>query len=171
MILANTRWFANGCTLVLSGAMFIQMHEATAGDAAVSANVFGAPLYINTSDRFAGAIYSIIWNGKQFVDSADHGREFQSASSFDGLGECYNPTEAGSLTDTTRSTSALLGISAAGNVLKTTSQMAFWAPAGYPYPQGCGGNQSLKIAQNTTDLSNHLLSKQVTIGYSGIENV
>jgi hypothetical protein len=107
----------------------------------------------------------------QFVNRADHGREFQSASSFDGFGECLNPTEAGSLADTASSTSVLLGISASGNMLNTTTQMAYWTPAGYPYPQGCGGNPAVTVAQNPANLSSDLLTKRVSIGYSGIQNV
>jgi hypothetical protein len=149
----------------------------------ISANIFGSPLVITATKRFAGAISSLTWKGVEFIDSYDHGRELQSASSFDGLGECFNPTEAGSDeypgspgvnpgdgTGNT-STSKLLSISATANVLKTTNQMAFWTPAGQPYPSGCGNHPNIKMAQNTTDLSNHLLSKQVTIGFAGIPNV
>lgn len=145
--------------------------RATDGNASVSASVYGSPLVISTSNQYAGAISSLTWNGMQFINAADHGREFQSASSFDGLGECYNPTEAGSLADTTSSTSVLLGINASGNVLATTSQMAFWTPVGYPYPQGCDGNTAITVAQNTTNLSNDQFSKLVSIGYAGIQNV
>ena len=52
-----------------------------------------------TSDRCAGAIDSVTWGGKQFISDYDHGRELQIAVTVDGHGECYNPTEAGSLGD------------------------------------------------------------------------
>jgi len=126
---------------------------------------------MTTSSRFAGAISSLTWNGKQFINSDDHGRELQSASSFDGLGECFNPTEAGSSYDGASSTSQLLGIQASGHQLKTTAKMAFWLKANSYYRGNNCGATTFKNAQNTTDLSQHKLSKQVTIGFAGIENV
>jgi hypothetical protein len=160
-----------GALVVLVGLAYAGFAYAGAGDTSISAPVLGSTLVISTSTQFAGAISSLTWRGKQFINASDHGRELQSASSFDGLGECFNPTEAGSLADGATSTSKLLGISASGNRLQTTSQMAFWTPAGSPYPQGCGGNQAIKVAQNTTNLSSHVHSKQVTIGFNGIPNV
>ena len=142
-----------------------------AGSSSISATVFGSPLVISTSLQMAGAITSLTWRGIEFINAADHGRELQSASSFDGFGECFNPTEGGSVTDGTKpvSTSVLQGLSAIGNQLKTTTQMAFWTPMNYAYPSGCG-TSGLKISQNTNNLSNHVFSKQVTIGTLGIEN-
>jgi len=160
-----------GALVVLFGLGSTGVARAAFGDAAIAAPVLGSTLTISTSSVFAGAISSLTWRGKQFINTADHGRELQSASSFDGLGECFNPTEAGSLADGPTSTSRLLGLSAVGNQLRTTSQMAFWTPAGYPYPQGCGGNPAITVAQNATNLSNHTFSKQVTIGFAGIANV
>jgi hypothetical protein len=49
--------------------------------------------------------------------------------------------------------------------------MAYWTPAGLSYPNGCGGKKDYTVAQNKTDLSNDVLSKQVTIGFMGYENV
>jgi len=135
--------------------------------------VLGHQLTLSSSARFAGAISSLTWNGKEFINTDDHGRELQSASSFDGLGECFNPTEAGSeangAADTT--TSKLLEFIANGNQLKASTQMAFWTSVNEAYPNGCGGNPNIVVAQNTTNLSNHILTKQITIGYSGISNV
>jgi hypothetical protein len=147
--------------------------SVSGGNASISANVFGSPLVISTSGRFAGAINSLTWNGKQFLNSNDHGREMQSASSFDGLGECWNPTEAGSEKDGlgNSSTSRLLGINASGNQLQTTTQMAFWTSVGGSYPNGCGGNTAITVAQNKTNLSNDTLDKKVTIGFNGLQNV
>ncbi|MDB5036802.1 MAG: hypothetical protein JWQ35_330 [Bacteriovoracaceae bacterium] len=65
------------------------------GDSSISGTVFGLPMTIRTSNQFAGAIYSLTWAGKEFINHDDHGRELQSAISFDGYGECLNPTEAG----------------------------------------------------------------------------
>jgi hypothetical protein len=146
---------------------------STSPNSTISADVNGSKLTISTSARLAGTIGSLTWNGLEFINQDDHGRELQSASSFDGLGECFNPTEAGSGPDGigNYSTSQLLGIRASGNVLQTTSQMAFWTQAGQPYPNGCGPHREFTMAQNATNLSNHKLSKRVTIGFAGIPNV
>jgi len=56
-------------------------------------------IQVCTSSRCAGAIDYVSWNGKQFISDYDHGRELQIAVTVDNTGECYNPTEAGSLGD------------------------------------------------------------------------
>lgn len=150
------------------------------GNGSISSDVLGSQLTISTTSRLAGAIGSIQFRGKEFINQDDHGRELQSASSFDGLGECLNPTEAGSDTDGpgSSSTSELIGYLAQGNQLKTSTQMSYWLTANqdYSHPtqnegRGCGNNPNIKKAQHTTNLSNDILYKQVTIGYSNISNV
>lgn len=126
-------------------------------------------IVITTTSRLAGAIHSLKWNGKEFVDSFDHGRQVQSAANFDCgtrfSGETFNPTEAGSRRDGSGPTSSsrLLHMVVAERTLQTTTRMAFWlAPdensAGHP-------------AKNKTLLSNHLVTKRVTIGYKDLPNV
>ena len=51
-------------------------------------------IVITTTPRVAGAVHSLTWNGKEFIDSFDHGRQMQSASSFDG-GRESQPQERG----------------------------------------------------------------------------
>ncbi len=138
----------------------------------ISSSVLGHTLTISSSPRFAGAICSVNWNGKEFINNDDHGRELQSAASFDGLGECYNPTEAGSEADgkSDTSTSKLLTFSASGNQITSSTQMAFWTNVNQPYPAGCGTDTNIKVAQNTTNLSNYVISKHITVGFSGIAN-
>ncbi|MCY2967517.1 MAG: hypothetical protein NT069_28450, partial [Planctomycetota bacterium] len=75
------------------------------GDATIRGPFGSSEVVITTTRRLAGAIHSLTWNGREFIDSYDHGRQLQSACSFD-LGrpgefwaECYNPTEAGSRRD------------------------------------------------------------------------
>ena len=138
----------------------------------ISNDVLGHRLIITSSPKYAGAIYSLNWNGKEFLNSGDHGRELQSAATFDNFGECFNPTEAGSAADATSdtTTSKLLSFSTDSNQIKSSAQMAFWTAVGQGYPAGCGMTD-IKVAQNPTNLSNHILSKQVSIGFSGIPNV
>jgi hypothetical protein len=73
--------------------------------------------------RVAGAIDYLAWNGMQFINAADHGRELQYAIS-NQYGECYNPTEAGSQLDGSgpSTSSKLLGANTNGNIYRTVSQ-------------------------------------------------
>ena len=136
------------------------------GDALIRAPAGGSEIVITTTSRVAGAIHSLTWNGEEFIDSHDHGRQLQSASNFDVDGtffnETFNPTEAGCERDAAgpTSTSRLLWLSAKGRELTTVNQMAFWLRPG----QQSGGHP----AKNTTALSNHLLEKQVQIGAPGL---
>lgn len=139
------------------------------GAATLRAPLADSEVVITTTPRLAGAIHSVTWRGFEFIDSLDHGRQLQSASNLD-LGtaiaaETFNPTEAGARDDGAgpTSTSRLLHLLAVGNQLQTTTQMAFWLPP--------GGTSGGVMAKNTTKLSNHLLTKRVTIGYRHLPQV
>jgi hypothetical protein len=139
------------------------------GDAVIRAKAGDSEIVITTTARLAGAIHSLTWNGKEFVDSADHGRQIQSASNFDAgtpfTPETFNPTEAGSVRDGAgpKSSSRLLHLLAKDNLLQTTNQMAFWLP-----PEGQSGGHP---AKNSTVVSDHLLTKRVRIGYKHLPHV
>jgi hypothetical protein len=144
------------------------------GTKSISADVLGSTLTISTSDAYRGAITSITWRGKQFIDAADPGRELQTAifpqpavdaNEADWV-ECYNPEEADPW-------SRLRSISAVGNVLRATTQLGFYlAPGEYG---DCGAHNDpstgLGQAHNECALSNYILEKTVTIGFAGIPNV
>ena len=139
-------------------------------------SVFGSNLQIQAHDNFAYSIFSLTFRGKEFINSDDHGRELQSASSFDGYGECFNPTEAGSRDDGDvggPSTSQVIGYYVSGNVLATKTDMAFWLHGNQAYPEKpyCGSHKDIHNAVNTTDRGNHIFEKNVKIGYEGLENV
>lgn len=142
--------------------------EGVAGDAVIRGPAGGSEIVITTTARVAGAIHSLRWNGREFLDSTDHGRQLQSAVNLDVggvlLDETFNPTEAGSVRDGAGPTSSsrLLWLSAAGRELQTVSRMAFWlAP---------GDSSAGHAARNTEALSNHLLQKRVVIGAGGLEH-
>lgn len=133
------------------------------GNAQIHAKTQNSALIISTTRRLAGAIDSLKWNGHEFINSTDHGRQLQSACSFDNTpqagAETFNPTEAGSRDDGagTNTTSRLLEISATKNHLRTRTQMAFWlAP---------GERSEGQLARNTNTLSDDILTKDVTIGF------
>ena len=155
--------------LLLLPTVALAQAPAVSGDAEISGTIGGKPLVIRTTSRLAGAIDSVKWDGVEFIDSHDHGRQLQSALNADVDGvfhvECYNPTEAGSVVDALgpKSTSRLEFLSTKDGLLTTRTQMAYWLAPGMK----SGGH----LAQNTTLLSGHVLKKQVRIGRPGMNHV
>jgi hypothetical protein len=135
------------------------------GDAVIEGAFRDSKVVIKTTSRLAGAIDSLTWKGQEFIDSHDHGRQLQPASSFDCSAsqpfwaECFNPTEAGARADGrgNTSTSQLLAIETTVSSVKTVVQPAFWlAP---------GERSSGRPALNTEKLSQHRIAKEVYIGF------
>jgi len=145
--------------------------QVPSADQVIRGQYLDSEIVITTTSRLAGAIHSLQWNGAEFIDSFDHGRQLQSACSFDVaiggrfVAECFNPTEAGCRNDRDgeNSTSRLLRMKATANSLDSTIQMAFWLAPG----QESDG----KPALNQTRLSNHQIRKQVQIGFRQFPNV
>lgn len=139
------------------------------GNSVIRGRAGPSDIVIATTRRLAGAIHSLTWNHREFIDSADHGRQLQSACNLDCgspiAAETFNPTEAGSCRDGAgdRSSSRLLILRAAGNTLETATQMAFWLEP--------GGKSGPNPAKNTTVLSDHRLAKRVNIGWSNLPHV
>ncbi len=130
-------------------------------------------IVLHASQRTAGAIDSIKFRGKEFVNAYDHGREWQSAVSYDGFGECLNPTEAGSSKDGTGpdSSSQLLDARAKDTILATTVRMAYWLAPDEPYKAACGQHKDIHAAQNKEVVATDTLLKRVTVGYRDMPNV
>lgn len=156
--------------IVLCGslAVVLSLHAASAsdGNATIRAKAGPSDIVITATNRLAGAIHSLTWNNKEFIDSTDHGRQLQSASNLDCgkpiIAETFNPTEAGSRADGAgdKSSSKLLRIRAKGAELETTIQMAFWLKPG----EKSAGHP----ARNDKILSNHLVHKRVHIGHKSL---
>ena len=152
--------------LSISGA---NAQQAPSGDAVIRAAAGKSEIVITTTTRCAGAIHSLTWGGREFIDSWDHGRQLQSASNLDFgtpiLNETFNPTEAGSRADGVgaKSSSRLLSLRAEKNALETVTQMAFWLAPG----ERSGG----QLAKNTAVLSDHRLTKRVRIGCKNLPHV
>ena len=139
------------------------------GDAVIRAPFAKSEIVIRTSTRVAGAIDSLQWNGKEFIDAWDHGRELQTA--WNGNAgtdpadtETFNPTEGGSRDDDRgpKSSSKLLKIRASKNRLDTLSQPAFWLQP--------GEKSEGRLARNKSILSADRLRKHVVIGCKGLPN-
>jgi hypothetical protein len=157
-----------GCAIVL--AMLpsaLAGAPVVSGDAVIRAPAGDSEIVIKTTSRMAGAIESLQWGGKEFLNNADHGRELQTCWNGNAgiepiADEAFNPTEAGSLDDAGGGTSSsrLLEIHARGNQLETSSQPAFWLNPG----ETSGG----KPARNQAILSNDRLRKRVVIGCTNL---
>lgn len=134
------------------------------GNAQISIEINGDPMTITTTSRLSGAVHSIRWRDMEFIDSYDHGRQLQSAFSFDGgldgefWAERFNPTEAGSRRDGigNTSTSRLLALESEPHELRTSSQLAFWLA---PNEKSFG-----RDAINQTVLSDYILHKRIRLG-------
>lgn len=107
---------------------------AIAQQGTITSNTPRGPLTMTTYDYTAGAFCSLVLRGVQFIDSKDHGRCLQSASSFDGLGEAFNPTEAGAsmFTDVMRASTSSVPLNYVLDkaTLASESRMAYWFPVG-----------------------------------------
>jgi hypothetical protein len=169
------RSFVRGMLMICLLLVIIQPISALAatGDFKIEGPALGSTIQIETSARFAGSVSSLIFRDKQFVDTRDHGRELQSASSFDGFGECFNPTEAGSVADGDKqtTTSKLLAARAGPNWLATQTDMAFWLPPGYDYKHQCGMSPTTTHAVNKSLTGGHILNKRIELGAAGESNV
>lgn len=153
-------------------------HAQVNGNATIKAPdpVFGEPLTVSTSTQYAGAVMSIKWADKEYINNWDHGRQLQLNSQFFNRFICYNPYEAGGFSDGAGPTSSskLLSLTASGNQLQSTTQMA-WYYREYnhnPEPQDYCGDPAhwLPVTPYTTPLSNYTVHKKITIGFAGIPN-
>jgi hypothetical protein len=146
---------------LVAAALALAAACSSPGDMEIRSVAGGEPVIVRTSARFAGAVSSLVYRGVQYIDIHDHGRQLQSASSFDQLGECYNPTEAGNRDDRWRSTSRLLGAASGPTWLQTTTDMAFWLPPGAASDTPCGARGELRSAANVAERGGHTLAKRV----------
>ena len=148
-------------------------HAQVNGDSTISAPVLGDLLTIKTSNAFAGAITSLRWRNKEFVNTWDHGRQIQTAFSAYNRFECYNAYEAGSLYDDKSSSSLLLSLQANGNTLDANTQMCWYTHSHEATPgDHCGDPANwLPCPQYNGPLSDYQIHKHVTIGYGGMTNV
>ncbi len=151
-------------TTLLLTLLLLNHGPAALADVTLSGIAAGHPIAISTSARTASAVSSVVWNGVEFIDDHDHGRQLQSASNHGVVGQAfcaegYNPTQAGSVNDGAgpTSTSTLTAEQVVGNQLTTSGKMAFWQAPGQTNPVGC-------TAYNTTLLSDHGISTKYSLG-------
>ncbi|MCE5269496.1 MAG: hypothetical protein LLG00_16590 [Planctomycetaceae bacterium] len=116
-------------------------------------------LSVGISDKYAGAVSSLVYDGVELVNNYDRGRQMQVAWIYNDLGEPYNPTEAGSDADGRKptSTSRLLRVMTTATTLATESHPAYW---NRPSPIG-----------NSKPVTNDVLKKRITLGFRGDPHV
>ncbi len=153
--------------ILAGGAAEGDRDKEVSGDSVIRAKVGESEIVITTTSRVGGAIHSLTWGGQEFINSADHGRQLQTAWNADAgitpiQSETLNPTEAGARDDGAGPTSSskLLQLHAERNILTTLSRPAFWLKPG----ETSGGHP----ARNKILLSDHLLAKRVQIGMPGL---
>lgn len=143
--------------------------------------IYGYPRYNNVAESLlslsaggitvksnkvaGGSIWSWVWNGIEFVDHADYGREIQSDMDWTAGGVLYNPTEAGSKYSTdpvvgNRQGSPLYSASNSGNTQSTRAIPLQWNP------DILGGSATRPVI--FTDM---LLGKDVTLNYNNMGSV
>ncbi len=145
-----------------------------AATAAFGNSAFGnEKITMRTSAIYAGTVTELWFRGKQFVNTHDTGRLFQTAFTFDHRGECFNPTEAGSSSDvnlvngvlTGKSQSKLNSLSLGSGSITTQTSPAYWYSPGMspaPYcgiPQGASGTAPDTITKTIS--MNHLGDRQI----------
>src|SRR5687768_5976005 len=75
------RWLLFGLIALETIPAVVADDEIKSQDQAVIRAPAGqSEIVITTTPRVAGAIHSLTWNGKEFIDSFDHGRQLQSAA-------------------------------------------------------------------------------------------
>ena len=149
------------------------------GNAIVGGSSGGSPIMLRSESRYAGAISSLQWKGREFINtgpSGSKGRLLQYAYQINGQGECYNPTEAGSRHDgnaptTTSRCKLSWGAAASGRApatLVTMVEPSYWISAFYrdaensPAQNHCNGHATVG---NGAQLfaANQMITKRVTI--------
>ena len=127
--------------------------------------VNGAWLVLKSRGDYAGAISSLSYGGREYLDGTEHGYLLQGAVQYDGGAECLNPTQAGSRTDPPgRSSSRLLQAEMGPAIYRTTTQMAYWTPPGRSCTDAAGRRS---LSWNDRVLSDAIYSQRLTPNYRG----
>jgi hypothetical protein len=92
-------------------------------------------LTMRSEAKFAGAISSLTFRGREYVNSDDHGRLMQGAIAFNQRFECLNPTQAGGSRDRNNlgqrsSSKRLMSYVTLENDVFITTRMAYWLRPG-----------------------------------------
>lgn len=125
----------------------------------------GKPVVVGAGPNYGGAIYSLMWGGNQLINTDPaHGGQIQTAYYIEtppGSSYAVNPTEAGSATDTTASTTKILGDYLNNVHLQTICNPAYWGGA---YQ---GSLISPDVLGKTVTLNGNMVDLQYTLVFDG----
>lgn len=126
------------------------------------------PVTVSTLNNvYGGAISSLIWKQREFINNYDHGRQIQSALQVDGFVECNNPTESGSEADGKKSSSTSQVIFEKKNrdssAMTLQTRMAYWI-SGNTTTNSCIKGRDSRVVRAQ---SPHVLQKTVSTGIMG----
>ncbi len=142
---------------------------AAASTAFGNATFGNEKITIRTSAVYAGTVTQLWFRGKQFVNSHDTGRLIQTAFTFENLGECFNPTEAGAAADvrlvngvpTGKSQSQLRTLALGAGSLTAQTSPAYWYSPGMSPAPYCG------TPQGASGTSPDTITKTVSMNHGG----
>ena len=131
----------------------------------------GSEVTVGVNRVAGGSVWSLRWNGKEFVNRYDFGRQIQIAFQLNNAGEDDNPTEAGDSHATPetpagwRHGSPLLSLelNPGGRTLSTLTQPLQWRPQNF-----IGGPQT-QLAHPVMWLGN--IGKQIWLDFQGMPRV
>jgi hypothetical protein len=132
----------------------------------VPLSVQGSQVRVVANQVAGGAISELWWNGKQFVNDYDFGRQIQIAFNLQLPGETNNPTEGGDKHGWPgvkpagwAHGSPLIGASIVGTTLQTTCQPLQWSPENF------GGGPNNPVIWKGT------IGKQLDLDFAGFPRV
>jgi hypothetical protein len=148
---------------ILTALLLAPLAASAAEQSQQTWRISNAVMVVSISARDAGAVCSLVYDGQEFVNDHDHGRQLQVAWFYNDLDEAYNPTEAGADKDGVgpRSTSQLVSVQVDGNILQTVNHPAHWRHTSLPE----------KHRKNTALVSKDTLTKTLALGYKGDPHV
>ncbi|MHA7628952.1 hypothetical protein [Corallococcus sp. M7] len=128
-----------------------------------------ATVQMGTSASHGGAVTSLVYGGREYINNKDHGRQMQVAFSLDGYDEALMPTEAGSNRNGSDpvSTTQVLGYGAQPGHMTSTVHPAYWLEPG----EEAAPYNSVSHAVNETLVSADTITKDITVGVGGHDNV
>eukprot|EP01084_Bolivina_argentea_P135331 238489_1 len=122
-------------------------------------------LFTSLSNRMGASIDSIIYQNFEYINAWNHNRNVQITAQTQ-YGECYQPTESGSIQDnqTNHTTSKIININATSNNIYTESAAAFYMPSG-----SCNSDDGCGCARNKANVSDYKITKNIYLKY-GYQN-
>ncbi len=154
---------------LIGGVTLFLTRASGVGDSIISANYKNQPITIKTSDKFSGAIYSLTWDGKEFIKQTDNNQKLmQSSVSYSSVNGCLNSIEAGINGNSPSESSNVLSLYYSTNALVSKARMSYWQTRDAQSQPFCDNSQISDTKMPINSSTNH--NKKVVIGYNGMDN-